>query len=696
MRRTLTPGTQISSEGGQNLRIAALLAVFLGSMAYSLFLAGATHDLPTIWTANAVLIAGMLILPGRARWVMVGLAALLDVTVEILAGVGWAFTAVVAPQDILHVVITSIVVRRLGLTNHMRSPWGLARITGVASVIVFALSTVTSGTLALSQSRPFWDGWADWVTPNVLGVILALPTTLILMDRRHKPLFAASTWQMVVLALLVMVTAVAIFVWEPALQVLLFAPAMMAVFRGGPRAAAIVVLASLAASIPAILHRTGVDREVALAPLRHALLFHAVLFAVCLMGAMILERQKRLQAMMARGRDAACAAEARARAASKAKSDFLATISHEIRTPLNSILGFADLVAEDPGLSPESTRRVDLIGRAGRSLVEIINDLLDFSKLEAGRMELDPQPVSPVVALRDAVAIAAPAAEAKGLALHVVIEGEDEDMLFSLDETRLRQVLLNLVSNAIKFTSDGAVTARLDLTSPGSLRFEVVDTGIGIAPEVQARLFQRFTQADSSISRGFGGTGLGLAISKALVTRMGGEIGVESAPGRGSCFWVELPAEPAKPSAVLNIFPPKASNARGARVLLVDDHPVNRELGHALLTMGGHDVTTAEDGATAVTLVRDEDFDLVLMDVHMPDMDGLAATRAIRAMSGPKAAVPIVALSADAMPEQVARCLAAGMDGHVAKPIVRDTLLAAVARFTTEPVEVLRAQSSVK
>ncbi|PZR31146.1 ATP-binding protein [Caulobacter segnis] len=681
------------SRNDQSLRIVGILTAFVGSITFSLFLAGATHNLPSIWTANAVVIAGLLTLKGKARWVMLALAGVAHVAVELVAGVGASFIILVVPQDLVQNVLIAMSLERLGLTRHMRSPWGLARLTAAASVLVLALSTVTTMTLALFHGKPIWSGWAEWIPPNVLGVLLAMPTTIMLMDRRHQPLFPAPAWQVTMLTALVVISAVAIFTWDPGLQALLFAPAMLAVFRGGPRAAAILVIASLAASIPAVLHRVGIDRDVALIPLRHAVIFHVMLFAVCLTAAMILERQKRLQVLMTRGRDAARNAQASAQAANKAKSEFLATISHEIRTPLNSILGFAGLVSAAPGLSCESRRRLDLIERAGRSLVEIINDLLDFSKLEAGRMELDPEPLAPALVLRDAMAIAAPAAETKDLSLRIEVEGGDEGSLFLLDETRLRQVLLNLLSNAIKFTRDGAVVARLDLSDPRRLRFEVSDTGIGIAPDVQARLFQRFTQADSSISRGYGGTGLGLAISKALVTRMGGEIGVISAQGRGSCFWVELPAPPAQPAPRLEAISPPPQIARGARVLLVDDHHVNRELGHALLTLGGHEAVTAEDGAMAVSLLRDQEFDLVLMDVHMPVMDGLAATHAIRAMEGDKRHVPILALSADVMPEQVARCLAAGMDGHVAKPIVRDDLLSAVARFTAGPSRTADAPS---
>jgi CheY-like chemotaxis protein len=327
---------------------------------------------------------------------------------------------------------------------------------------------------------------------------------------------------------------------------------------------------------------------------------------------------------------------------------------------------------------------LDLVERAGRSLAEIVGDLLDFAKVEAGRLDLRLEPVSPAALLRDAAAILAPAAHDKDLTLSVLVEtkGEgDEAALLALDETRLRQVLLNLLANALKFTAQGQVAARLTIgPAAGDLRFEVTDTGIGIAPEVQARLFRRFSQADSSISRSHGGAGLGLAISKALITQMGGQIGVDSVEGQGSRFWITLSAQVAATAQTPVAAPAVLETERPPRVLLVDDHPMNRELGHALLTLAGCDVVTADDGAQALEAARLDDFDLILMDVHMPGMDGLAATRAIRALPGPQGAVPIIALSADALPDQIARCRAAGMDDHVAKPIRREELLAAVNR----------------
>ena len=665
-------------------RLALLTLAYAGCMAYSLFLAGAAQRVPTIWTANAVLIAGLLLLNRRQGLALLGLTAVLHVAMELTVGDSPRFVLTVTVLDILQTAATVTVLRALRLPIRVRSMRGFLALMAVVTAETAATSILTNGLLSLSFGGPFWRGWDEWTTSNVLGVAIALPTLLILFDRRHRDSFRVSPLESVLILALVLLTAVTVFTADASLQVLLFAPALLAVFRGGPRAAAVLVVGSLAATIPAVLHKTGLDPAIASPPLRQAQVFHLVLYAVCLAAALALSRQARLQALLVRRQAVARAAQAKAQAASQAKSDFLATISHEIRTPLNSILGFAALVRDDPALSTESRRRLDLVERAGRSLAEIVNDLLDFAKVEAGRLDLRLEPVSPAALLRDAVAIVTPAAQAKGLPLSVRVEttGDgDETASLALDETRLRQVLLNLLANALKFTAEGGVDARLTIgPARGQLRFEVTDTGIGIAPDVQARLFQRFSQADSSISRGYGGAGLGLAISKALVTQMGGAIGVDSALGEGSRFWVELSAQAVIPPAVAPLAPAPQETTQPARVLLVDDHPMNRELGHALLTLAGCEVTTANDGAQAVELAGIEDFDLILMDVHMPGMDGLAAARAIRALPQPHGAVPIVALTADVLPEQIARCRAAGMDDHVAKPIRREELTAAVSR----------------
>ncbi len=656
-------------------------------MAYSLFLTGAAQEIATIWTANAVIIAGLMTLDRQRGAVLLVVSSVLHLLLSLSTSSSPAFAIAVTILDGVQIAATAFALRLLRLPGKVRSMRGLLVLTTVSAVFTAATSIAVNGVASLAEGGDFWTGWSGWTTSNVLGVAVALPTILILLDRRHVEAFPMRGWLEPV-AGLAAIAAIswAVFTGPPQLRVLVFAPVLLAAFRAGPRGAALAVMVALALAIPAVLSIVGLDARAAAEPMRHLLLFHIVLYAVSMASALALSRQARLAALLVRRQAVARAAQGRAQAANAAKSEFLATISHEIRTPLNSILGFTSLVAEDADLSPENRRRLDLVGRAGRSLAEIVNDLLDFAKVEAGRLELTLEPASPAALLRDAAAIIAPEAQAKGLTLEVEIEArgdQDAEALFALDETRLRQVLLNLLNNAVKFTTQGGVVARLSVgPDPGLLRFSVIDTGIGIAPEVQARLFQRFSQADSSISRAYGGTGLGLAISKALVGQMGGAIWVESALGVGAVFHIALEAEAALAA------PPAETSAPGhaaARVLLVDDHPMNRELGDALLTLAGCQVSTAEDGFQALEAARGGGFDLILMDVHMPGMDGLAAARAIRALDGAVAHTPILALSADVLPEQIARCRAAGMDGHIAKPIRRDELLAAVARALDTP-----------
>jgi signal transduction histidine kinase/DNA-binding response OmpR family regulator len=370
-----------------------------------------------------------------------------------------------------------------------------------------------------------------------------------------------------------------------------------------------------------------------------------------------------------------------AQTATQAKSDFLAVMSHEIRTPLNGILGFAGLLLGDRDLSVGQRRQVELINGAGGMLHTVINDVLDFSKIEPGAIELAPAPFALEALIDNSMSIVRPSAQAKGLVLRTSI-AEGLSRYFVGDEARLRQILLNLLNNAVKFTSEGEVQLAVAQSGGGldgaQLRFTVIDTGEGIAREQQGRLFKRFAQADASISRRFGGSGLGLTISKRLVELMGGQIGFTSHPRQGSCFWFSVMLPPAEaPRRALAAAPERRFD--GIRVLVVEDLPLNQELAEAMLERLGCKVEVASDGRAALAALSAGGFDLVLMDIQMPGMSGIEATRMIRALPPTACDVPILAMTANVMPDQIAEYRRAGMAGHVAKPVFQRELESAIS-----------------
>ena len=368
-------------------------------------------------------------------------------------------------------------------------------------------------------------------------------------------------------------------------------------------------------------------------------------------------------------------AKERAEVAANSKSQFLANMSHEIRTPLTAIIGFAGLLASQAMLPGKARHWVSRIEDASKALLAIVNDVLDFSKLEDGSLELDPEPFDPRKLVTDTAALLADQAERKGIELDVQVDPALPPYLMG-DTGRLRQILLNLMSNAVKFTAKGSVAVRVLATDDGA-RFSVSDTGIGIPEMAVGQLFQRFVQADGSISRKFGGTGLGLAISKRFVEMMGGEIGVQSSLGQGSTFWFEVPLAHASQAAP-DLAPVDLEQASGVRVLLVEDAEANQELVTTILRAIGIDVDVAVNGAEAVEAVQVKAYDLVLMDVHMPVLGGVEATRLIRDHGGRLAALPIIALSANVLPEQVDEYRKAGMNAHLGKPINPGEMLAAI------------------
>ncbi|MFC5372843.1 PAS domain-containing protein [Brevundimonas faecalis] len=379
-----------------------------------------------------------------------------------------------------------------------------------------------------------------------------------------------------------------------------------------------------------------------------------------------------------------------AEAAARVKSEFLANMSHELRTPLTSVIGFSDLLKASETL-PEAERvYAERIATASEALLGVINDILDYSKLEANAIEMDPEPFAVAALAEGAAAIVEAQCAAKGLALAVTVDPETPEVLTG-DAGRLRQVMLNFLSNAVKFTGKGGVTMRVGGRADGDgrwrLRTEVTDTGIGIPTEKIEQLFERFTQADASTTRLYGGTGLGLAISRRLIEIMGGEIGVESRPGEGATFWFETPLAQGGTVGQLDAGDapmPEPGATAGGRILMADDAPGNRELVGAILRGLGLEIEVVCDGAEAVHAMQVGAYDLVLMDVHMPVMDGLTATREIRRMQlGTGRRTPILALTANVQADQVARCLEAGMDGHLAKPIQIPALVEALSRWLT-------------
>jgi signal transduction histidine kinase/ActR/RegA family two-component response regulator len=679
----------LSAKARTRLFALLLVAGFLVSSYVGLRIVKYPSGAPANWMGSSFLVCAMVLLSGRTRLLSIGLCILGAFVAARLAHLpvrpAGFFTLFTTAESAL----ASWLLLRLSRTPR------LANIKQAAKLVFYViLPTTFASSLAAGLAHQVINGRGfatlapQWFAGHAVGMMMALPTLLILATpgrtappRRH-PIETA----ILIVALLAFATAPFDALSNVTFLLILPAATIFA-FRLGLKATVCSILAiSTIGNVFSYLHA---DTRILGTPVPVATLilvgqvYGLVVYMNGLFTGLAISHQARLNEQLERRTEIARIARALAVSASRAKTEFLATMSHEIRTPLNGVIGFTQILLRGHSLAAEDRQKVELIGASGHALLTVVNDILDFSKVEAGELTLNTRPVRLAVVCEDVCAIVRPEAERKGLDLILDFNGP-ADIFHAVDDQRLKQVLFNLLNNAVKFTAEGCVTLAVGWRGE-MLRVEIRDTGSGIAPDALPRLFHRFSQADGSISRIHGGTGLGLAISKGLVELMSGTIGVESRLGEGSTFWFETPLPLAcAPAANEPGAAPDGEEAAAGiavRVLLVDDHPVNRQLGVTVLSLLGCNVDVAEDGLQAIEAARTGGYDLIFMDVHMPVMDGLEATRAIRAFDAPACDVPIISMTADVMNDQAARCRKAGMNDRVSKPIEIEDLQACLARW---------------
>lgn len=641
-----------------------------------------TDDISSYWVANAFLFTALLRRPSGERPVLLLAGSLADF-LAYLPSVPMGIAAGVATSDACEVLIACTLAGRFSAPLRTLSTRELFLVGASLTIACAVGATIGAPTIGIIGNEPIGERWLIWIFADLLGYLTLAPLLLTLSDRGMLQDWSRSTWiEAGLLSIGVALAAYFTFSTNQPFLFVLFPVLLLVTYRlrlvGAGGSTFIVALFAYwftqRGSGPLVAAGLSVQDGI---PYLQGFLF--VCFLTTFPVAIVMERDKLLNSVL---NDARKMAED----ADRAKSDFVASMSHEIRTPLNGIIGFADLLLEEARLDEPQRHQVEIIKNSGSALLTIVNDILDFSKNEARMIKLENECFAIKALVDNSMAIIRGAAQQKGLQVQVSFD-EDIAPYYRGDEFRIQQVLLNLLNNSIKFTEKGWVSVKVckgEENFPGRdcLRFEVADAGPGIAPEDQTRLFQRFSQADASITRRFGGTGLGLAISKQLVELMGGRIGLSSEVGKGSTFWFEvsLPRseQPKGRSPIMPLL------TRQAKILVVEDLPINQELVCAVLTRAGHSVDIANDGVEAVSAVRKKRYDLVLMDIQMPRMDGITATKEIRRLPPPAGIVPIFALTANVLPQQVAETMAAGMNGHIAKPIKSQELARAIAMALTQ------------
>lgn len=683
----------------------------------------ATYGAVVVWLSNGVVAAALLQLHRRPATMVLAACFAINLFSNLFRGDPGVFLWINPLLNLGEASLAAVLARRYcGAALDMRRPRRLVLFTGCAAAAVAITSLVGMGLLWLLRGPPaavWFFQLQKFFVMELMGLLLVTPILLLLARRHRFAGLARARWPEAValMTLMVFVTTWVFWQTDSPLLFLTVMPMLLIGLRLSPTmtAAALIVLAALSGAAtltghgPVHLARLGAAPGLeSIPPIFRQLgvynLYILTMVATVLPLSTVMTERRRLETRLRARTAAAQEARRRAEDAASARSRFLAMMSHEMRTPLNGVAGFADLLADRPGLDPEAVRHARHIRQSSDALLRLVEDILDFAR---GDDAVSPEPVDLAAVARDAAAHGEAAAAGRTLSI-VVDDRLPPRARYLADPRALHQALHPLVANAVKFTSEGEVRLRLERAADG-VTIQVSDTGCGIAHDLLPRLFEAFAQGDASISRVHSGVGLGLALAARHVRRLGGRIDVDSRPGEGSTFTLHLPLPriadaPETPPSAREADPPAASAAgstpamagapvtsgtepqpddpdgQAPRVLVVDDHPVNREVARIMLEALGCEVAEVGDGVEALDAVQALPFDLVLMDVRMPRMDGLEATRRIRALTGEPRGLAIVAMTADAMPEDVERCLASGMNAHLAKPINQAGLFAVVTR----------------
>lgn len=654
-----------------------------------------TFQAVIVWPANGVLLAAYLQLPRRRAAVVMALCFGLNLLSAELRGDAPPFVWINPLLNLGQAVVAGVLARRLcGAALDMRRPRRVLLFALGAAGPAVALTTTIGVLLAVwlkdySLTRALFT-WRHLFMMEMLGLLIMTPSLLLLARAHRFRAEAPPPWEIVGVLALTAAVFLAVFSQSKPLLFMVFPPLMLAAYRLSPPWMAIALLGGVmisglmtmaghgpvsASTVPFVAGLEAAPLRLRQMPLYYGFLLVAALTALPI-SALMAERRANAGRL---ARRTALALEQRRRAeeAVAAKSRFLAVMSHEMRTPLNGISGYADLLSRRDDLPSDAQAKVAAIREAGGAMLLLVEDVLDASR---GQEAAEPEPIAVELLIREVCESAGAAAAAKGLVFDLAFEGAAGEHRLG-DRRRLGAALRHLLSNAVKFTDSGRVRVRGRLEDE-RLAIEVADTGPGIAPSLRPSLFDIFAQGDDSLQRRHGGAGVGLSAARLHARAMGGDVVLSETSASGSVFVLTacLARLSEERATALGL---EAEEEAGAvdgplRALIVDDHPANRRMLRIMMEAAGAQAAEAVDGHEAVDKAASGAFDLILMDVRMPRLDGLEATRRIRRHAGPSGAAVILAVTADAMPEDAARCLAAGMDGHLAKPLTHERLFAAV------------------